>query len=150
MTGDFDAFKNGGDSGEPPDGIHTATLQATSVFESKAGAWWVRTCWQTADRAHYWESLHGTEGGAKQFTLRLLAAIGVNLEALGSWDALGDELATVEGGLYTVKVTRRGDFLNTEIEGRPQGVQTEIPVQTPAAPAPASSSAIFGDDDIPF
>jgi hypothetical protein len=148
MTGDFDAFKNGGgDAGEPADGIHTATLQTAAVFESKAGAWWIRTCWQTADLAHYWESLHGTEGGAQRFTLRLLAAIGVNLETLGSWDQLGDELATIEGGIFTVKVTHRGEFLNTEIEGRPQGIQTAIPVETPTA---APRSAIFDDDDIPF
>jgi hypothetical protein len=166
----FDDFKTE-DGGEPVDGEHTAWLERTSVFEARSGQWFIRTCWRTTDLDHYWETLNGTEGNSKPRTQQLLDAIGIDLGNLTSWDALGDELVAYEGRVYSVKVSRRGEFLNTAIVGTPQGIQDELRPDTrdlpeartaapPAAagglfddgpaPAPVPAGGLFDDDDIPF
>jgi hypothetical protein len=162
------------DGGEPVDGEHTAWLERTSVFEAKSGAWFIRTCWRTTDLDHYWETLNATEGNGKERTQQLLEAIGIDVESdtLESWDDLGDELVAYEGRIYSVKVSHRGEYLNTAVIGTPQGIQDELRPDTrdlpeprtaappapaagglfdeapPAAPVPAGG--IFDDDDIPF
>jgi len=166
----FDDFKTE-DGGEPVDGEHTAWLERTSVFEARSGQWFIRTCWRTTDLDHYWETLNGTEGNSKPRTQQLLDAIGIDLGNLTSWDALGDELVAYEGRVYSVKVSHRGEFLNTAIVGTPQGIQDELRPDTrglpeartaapPAAagglfddapaPAPVPAGGLFDDDDIPF
>lgn len=156
---DFDAFKSD-DTGDPPDGEHTAELERTSVFESRAGATFIRACWRTTDMAYYWESLHGVEGNGKEFTKRLLTGLGVDLVELQSWDALGDELAQFEGRTYTVGVQHKGEFLNTTVTGTAATPTPDVPIDDrglpePVATAPAAvrnrAADLFGgDDDIPF
>jgi hypothetical protein len=154
---DFESFKTD-DGGEPPDGTHTAWLERTSVFDSKAGQTFIRACWRTTDMAYYWESLHGTEGNGKPHTQRLLGALGIDLEHMGSWDQVGDELAVRENIAFLVGVKHNGNFLNTTVEGRPDTVQPEIPPDDRGLPEPAAAGAqagggagdLFGDDDIPF
>ena|SRR5437660_6505685 len=171
MGSSFDAFKAGGD-GEPPDGAHTVWLERTSVFESRAGAWWLRTCWRTTDLAYYWETLNALEGQRMQQTRELVTAVGVNLDEVNSWDEMGDELAQFENRAYIVKVSRNGDFLNTAVTGRAQSVQTtlgngttrteyqpaasrsDIPADTKGlpevSPEPVPTGGLFEDDDVPF
>jgi hypothetical protein len=159
----FDDFKTE-DGGEPVDGEHTAWLERTSVFESRNGQWFIRTCWRTTDLEHYWETLNGTEGQGKPRTQALMNALGIDLGQLSSWDALGDELAMVEGRAYHVKVTHRGEFVNTAVIERSQGVQDELrpdradlPDPEPAdgqaaaqAVAAAARAADLFGDDVPF
>ena len=140
----FDDFKSA-DGGEPPDGIHTARLDTASTFESNAGNRLIKTAWWTTDRVHYWESVQGTSGRGKQLAHELLMALGVDLGKLEGWDALADELAVREGSIYEVRVERRGDFLNTFIEGKPQGVQERM-----AVPAGAASTSDVPIDTADF
>jgi hypothetical protein len=157
MSDDFDAFKSD-DTGDPPDGEHTAWLERTSVFQSRAGAWWIRTCWRTTDRAFYWEVLNGVEGNRKPFTKELLAGIGVDLVALRSWDELGDELAQFEDRTYTVGVAHKGEFLNTTVVGvAGDAPPPDVPVDTQGLPEPEPAAAAAGSraadlfgDDVPF
>jgi hypothetical protein len=153
----FDDFKNASGD-EPDDGLHSAVLQEASTFESSNGNRLIKTCWWTADRAHYWESLHGVEGAGKRFTHELLAALDIDLSKLSGWDELGTELALREGQLYEVEVSRRGTFLNTSIEGRLQGVQDTLPdvpidngdLPKGDGPPPVAATATPEDEDIPF
>ena len=149
-SGDFDAFKSeDGGGGEPPLGRHTATLVHTAVIDTKNG-WKVKLEWQSTDLAYYWESWHGVAGGQRRFTQKMLTELGVDYQKLNGWDELGDELAQAEDGIFVVNVKRNGDFLNTDVVGKPDGVQTELPVVAPATP-PASRNAIFDDyDSVPF
>jgi hypothetical protein len=161
MSDEFDAFI-ADDGGEPPDGTHTAWLERTSVFQSRDGRTFIRTCWRTTDSAYYWETLNGVAGGGRPHTKRLLGALGVDLVKAKSFDEVGDELATLENVAYTVNVARNGEYLNTTVEGRPGIVQPEIPISDhglPPAAEPAVTAAdfagkqagdLFGDDDIPF
>ena len=150
---DFDAFKQD-DGDEPPDGNHTAWLERTSVFQSKAGPWFIRTCWRTTDMTFYWETLNGTTGQSKQHTRRLLSQAGIDLDAMTSWEQLGDELATIENRQYLVGVKKNGNFLNTTIEGSPEFIQPEIPADTRGLPqpstAPVGTAGLFDDADVPF
>jgi hypothetical protein len=153
VSDDFDAFKNSGDGGEPPDGEHMATLVRAKVGESRrTGGTLIILEWQTLDLAYYWTVFRGVAGAQGTHTHKLLDALGVDLTNMGSWDELGNELAAVEGQDYRVKVKRNGDYLNTDVLDKPANVQTQIPVAGPAQPAQSgeSKSAIFDDDDIPF
>lgn len=143
MSDTFSAFKAGAD-GEPPDGNHTVMLERTSVFESRVGAHWLRTCWRTTDLDYYWETLNALEGQRMQQTRALVEAVGVDIEQISSWDELGDELAQFEDKAYIVKVSRNGDFLNTAVVERAQGIQgtlgpssSDIPADTRGLPEPA-------------
>jgi hypothetical protein len=152
----FDDFKSD-DTGEPPDGEHTVWLERTSVFESRAGATFIRACWRTTDMQFYGESLHGVEGNGKSFTKALLAGIGVDVVALTSWDALGDELAQFEGRTYRIDVKHKGDFLNVTVLGAGTAPLPDVPIETGGLPEPAGTGAaarssaadLFGDD-VPF
>lgn len=147
----FDEFKNA-DAGEPPDGIHHATLESANVFESQKGDTFVKLTWRTQDLEHYWESLHGTQGRAKHFTQEAVTALGIDFGNLKDWQQLDTELRAREGSVYEVRVERNGSYLNSYVEGRPQGVQgtlPDVPIDTTdfeTAPAAANGS----DDDIPF
>lgn len=141
---DFETFKaqsKRGETAEPPDGIHTATLIAAKVGESRAGDTLVILEWQTVDLAHYWTSFHRVDGKAAFFTKQVLEGLGLNLDALDSWGAVGDALEPLSGATYSVQITRNGEYLNTTIAGK----QTDLPVDAPATPKPAS---VF--DDVPF
>jgi hypothetical protein len=108
--------------------------------------------WQTTDFAHYWDSWHGVSGKAKGFTKQLLAELGIDVTALASEDQLSDELAAREGTIYTVKVVRNGDWVNTDVIERPDHVQAEIPIDNGGLPTPgaaAKASSMF-DDNVPF
>lgn len=142
---DFQAFKSR-DGGEPTVGNHTATLVRAVIRDTQNGTKIVLE-WQTPDLAYYWTSWHGVTGGQRQFTQKTLDELGIDLDAIGNWDEMGDALMGVEGLTYIVAVTRKGDFLNTNVLERPDAVQTAIPVATPPA---QPRSAIFDDDDIPF
>lgn len=151
--GDFGDFKSeaqrGDTDAEPPDGVHTATLVRAVIRESRnTGDKGVVTEWQTLDMAYYWSNWGGTTGGAATHTLRLLRGIGLDPDKFEDWDDVGEELAHIEGNVYEVKVQRNGDYLNTYVTGKPDHVQTEIPVVAPE-PAGGGRSAIF-DDDVPF
>ena len=157
MSDDFTLFKTE-DRGEPPDGDHTAWLERTAVLDTKNGTR-IKCEWRTTDMAFYWESWHGVSGAAKAHTQKLLTGIGIDLAKIGSWDQLGDELAVLENTMYDVTVSRRGDFVNTAVAGKSQGIQADLPIETSglpergAAPAAARATAgMFGDDDddIPF
>jgi hypothetical protein len=157
MSDDFAAFKSDDDG--PPDGTHTATLAHAHVFESQAGDTFVKCEWQTTDYAYYFESLHGTKGNARQFTKGVLHGLGVDLDKLGSWSELNEQLADAEGLDYDVGVEHNGRFMNITVKGRSDSEQTVIPVDgrdfeavghgtgdRGAAPA----ADLFGDDDVPF
>jgi hypothetical protein len=152
MSDDFDQFKNSGDGGEPPDGEHMATLVRAKVGESrKTGATLIIIEWQTLDLAFYWTVFRGVAGSQGTHTHKLLDALGIDMDNLGSWDELGDELAQVEGNDYLVKVRRNGEFLNTDVLEKPTSVQTQIPVgPQPSVNTAGPASAVFDDDDIPF
>jgi hypothetical protein len=147
---DFESFKNS-DGGEPPDGsILPARLERASVFESQRGDRFLKTEWSSG--RYWWEYLRGVNGFGRQMAQELVLALGIDMSALKSWDELGDELAVREGTLYTVRVERNGNFLNTFVEDKPQGVQEalpDVPIDTgDFAPMPAG--AVLDDDDIPF
>ena len=144
----FDDFKRA-DGGEPADGLHTATLENSSVFESQKGDTFIKLWWRTADNAHSWESLHGTTGAAKRFTQEAMAAVGVDFPNLSSWDALDDELRARLGTVYEVRVQRSGTFLNTYVEGLAEdSLQGEVPIDQTGLPEPAVAGRV--DEDIPF
>jgi hypothetical protein len=148
--GDFDDFKSS-DGGEPVDGTHTARLDAAAVLDTKNGRR-IKLTWQTVDYAHWWESWHGVSGKAKPFTKGVLAGIGVDLDALTSWDELSDQLADREGRVFEVTVERNGDWLNTSVVGLAKDVQLDLPVNGAGLPDPdvAAAAGMFDDDDIPF
>ena len=150
MPSAFESFLAGGgeDASEPPDGNHTATLVRAVIRQSsKTGDDFVVTEWQTTDLAHYWTNWGGTVGGAIQHTLRFIKELGVDPDKCTSFDQLGDELAPIEGQVFTVKVQRNGDYLNTYVVGKPEHVQTEMPVEPPV---PAVKSGGMFEDDVPF
>ena len=151
----------GADGGGDGGGGELAVPAAGAPAQRRhAGNRLIKTAWWTTDRVHYWESVQGTSGRGKQLAHELLMALGVDLGKLEGWDALADELAVREGSIYEVRVERRGDFLNTFIEGKPQGVQERMAV--PAGAASTSDVPIDtadferrsppppDDDDIPF
>jgi hypothetical protein len=171
MSDDFNSFKQD-DGTEPPDGEHTAWLERAVVRDTRNGKA-VKAEWRTTDMAYWWESWHNTTGGGKGRTQQLLGELGIDLEQLGSWDELGDELALRENEAYVVRVSRSSDgrFLNTAVVEKPQGVQvpldngrsrtefrstvSDIPADTGALPEPApagtvSTGGLFDDDDVPF
>ena len=145
----FDDFKRA-DGGEPADGLHTATLENSSVFESQKGDTFIKLWWQTTDHAHSWESLHGTTGAAKRFTQEVMVVLGVDFLGLSSWDALDNELRARLGTVYEVRVQHSGTFLNTYVESLADGVQEELPIDQTGLPEPVATSAGSVDEDIPF
>jgi hypothetical protein len=146
---DFDDFKSN-EGGEPVDGTHTARLEGAAVLDTKNGRR-IKLTWQTVDYAHWWESWHGVSGRAKGFTKDVLAGIGVDLDALTSWDELSDHLAAAEGQVFEVTVERNGDWLNTSVVRLAKDVQLDLPVNGGGLPdAQAAAAGMFDDDDIPF
>jgi hypothetical protein len=144
----FDDFKSA-DGGSPPDGsVLDARLVRAYVFESQRGDTFIKTEW-TTDR-YYWEYLRGIAGNGRRVAQELVLALGIDMTKLNSWEALGDELAVREGTTYTVRVEHNGNFINTYVEDKPQGVQEEIPIDRDFAPTPAGAGAVDDDDDIPF
>ena len=151
MSDDFSLFKQA-DGSEPLDGVHTARLEGAVVLDTKNGRR-VKLTWQTTDYAHYWESWHGVTGRAKAFTKDTLNAIGVDLDAVGSWAGLADELALREGKVFRVQVERNGDWLNTSVLADAKDEQLDLPVDTgglPAAGAAAKAGGGMFDDEPPF
>jgi len=148
----FDAFKaesNRGDTIEPPDGRHTATLVTGKVGASRAGDTMVILEWQTADFAHYWTSFHRTSGKASYFTRQVLDGLGLDVDEYDSWESVGTALGRLDGTAYTVMVQRNGDYLNTSVVGKPDHVQPELPVDSSDF-QPKSSGLFDDDDDVPF
>jgi hypothetical protein len=155
MTDDFGAFK-ANDTDGPPDGEHTAWLEHAVLRDTRNGKA-IKCEWRTTDMTYWWESWHNTSGGGKQRTQQMLAEMGIELGKLNGWEQLEDELAARESGTYIVKVSHSPDgrFTNTAVLERPQGVQTDLPIDTRKLPqpAPAASTAgndLFNDDDVPF
>jgi len=100
--------------------------------------------------------LHGTSGRAMNMTMELLMTLGVDLskcleEARASgedgWDVLAQAMARIEGQLWDVRVEHSGNFLNTYVESKPQGVQERMDVPIDPVHVPAATP---DDDDIPF
>ena len=146
----FEDFKRA-DGGEPVDGLHTATLENCSVFESQKGDTFIKLWWRTADNAHSWESLHGTTGAAKRFTQEVMVVLGVDFLGLESWDELDNELRARLGTVYEVRVQRSGTFLNTYVEGLAEGVQEELPIDRTGLPEPTpAANGAAADEQIPF
>ncbi len=144
----FDDFKQA-DGGEPLDGLHHATLESGGVLDTRNGIR-VKLAWRTLDLEHSWESWHGTSGRAKRFTQEAMVALGVDFSNLKDWEELDAELKAREGSVYMVRVERNGDYLNSYVEGKPQGVQEEL-IDSSGLPEPAAVPAgDAGDDDIPF
>jgi hypothetical protein len=154
MTDDFGAFK-ASDTAGPPDGEHTAWLEHAVLRDTRNGKT-IKCEWRTTDMAYWWESWHNTSGGGKQRTQQMLAEMGIKLDKLTGWEQLENELAACENGTYIVKVSHSTDgrFTNTTVTERPQGVQTDLPIDSrklpQATPAAAGGNDLFTDDDIPF
>ena len=146
---DFGEFKSEEpDALEPVDGNHTARLIRADLNRDKESGRvkWVILEWQTLDLAFYWTSFHGVTKQAKVFTKRSLERLGIDLEAMTSWDDIGTALSDVEDRTFVVRVSHNGKYLNTEVLDGGE-IQTELPVNTPPTPVKASA---FDDDDIPF
>jgi hypothetical protein len=147
---DFADFKEDEpDALEPTSGNHTATLVRGAINRDRDTdrVKWVILEWQTTDLAFYWTSFHGVTKGAKHFTKRALEELGIDMDAVSGWDEIADALTGAEGVAFTVRVTRNGKYLNTEVIDRPDAIQTELPVEVPHTPKPATD---FDDDDVPF
>ena len=147
---DFGDFKSEEpDALEPTDGNHTARLIRADINRDRETdrVKWVILEWQTTDLTFYWTSFHGVTKAAKTFTKRSLEQLGIDLEAMTNWDDVGTALSDVEEKTFTVRVSRNGKYLNTEVIGRPEVLQTELPVDAPPTPVTASA---FDDDDVPF
>jgi len=149
MDVDFKTFKGSTtddrrrDTVEPPDGVHTALLAAAKLGASRNGDRLIICEWQTEDLRYYWTSFHGLGEKAWPFTRRLLTSLGVDFDALESWDDLAGVVDSL-GGDWLVKTTHNGDWLNLEVlEGR---TQPELPAVVP----PELDNPAFDDDDIPF
>jgi hypothetical protein len=153
MTDDFQVFQHN-DADGPPDGEHTALLERVALRDTRNGKA-IKCEWRTTDMAYWWESWHNTGGGGKQRTQQMLGELGIDLAKLAGWDQLEDELAARENSTYIVKVSHSPDgrFTNTAVVDRPQGIQTDLPIDTRKLPQPASAVAgddLFGGDDLPF
>jgi hypothetical protein len=163
MSDDFSAFVQEDGDG-PSDGDHTAWLEGAVVRDTRNGTA-IKCEWRTTDMAYWWESWHNTTGGGKSRTQELIRALSIDIKQIRNWEQLGDKLAEREGQAYVVHVSHNGNFVNTSIVERAQGVQTEIPADTSDfdelggtrqdTPSQESLAAVqrsnlFDDDDIPF
>lgn len=161
--GDLKHASETGSSGEPPDGFYTARLEHTALLDTKNGKR-LKTEWRTVTAAdggtaeYAWDAWNGLEGAGAKFGADQLDALGITLAAITTEDQLRDALLDLENGIYTVRVERNGNFLNTFVEDRgPALAAPAVPHDElePIAPgdaqdelAPAGNSLF--DDDIPF
>lgn len=111
------------DSDAPPDGDYRASMWQADIFESKAGAQFIRLHYRVLEgehRDHEWTQIHplDPDAGGLKFTTDALMACGVDVIALaenpnaGIYD-LRRELDRVEGVELDVFVERKGRYTNS-------------------------------------
>jgi hypothetical protein len=151
--------------GDPPDGMHQATLVRAAIVETSGGSRLV-TEWQTVTGTpYYWTVWHGFEGPRLQWTQEYLDGLGLDRSKITSDEAFDVELENARGVDYDVRVETRNGYLNTYVEGPAANVQErldlpiasdDLPPAPAAEPAPAAvgastaASSDPADDDIPF
>jgi hypothetical protein len=136
----------------PPEGIHSAYLMAARLQLGDND--FIVTEWQAG--SYWWETLFGFNARRMKFTQAFLDGLGINRKAVMDDDSMRLALAKAQGQVYSVRVERNGEYVNTYIEDR------QVPMTTSDAPAdtrglpPAggvvesTAQPVPADDDIPF
>jgi hypothetical protein len=156
MSIDYDALR-GNAGGDPPDGIHKATLVVAKLVEHSNGIGLV-TEWQVGGMTpYYWTTWFGFEGPRLAFTQEFLDSLGVDRSQITDDDAFGEALYLAQGKGYDVKTASWSGGINTYVQGpasdAAQPQLGDVPIETAGlpqvspVPVPAGPQA---DDDIPF
>jgi len=152
---DYDLLA-GSRGGEPPDGIHVATLVRAALVETTNGSRLV-TEWQTGGRTpYYWTAWHGFAANRIALTQDFLDGLGVDRATVTDDEEFDRALFEALHRDFTVRVEHNGSFLNTYVEGKPsaQMALSDAPVDTSDLPEPVAAAPpaarTSDDDDIPF
>lgn len=153
---DYDALR-GETGGDPPDGMHDASLVRAAIVETQNGTRLV-TEWQISHPTpYYWTAWHGFDGQRLNWTQEYLDGLGVDRATITDDDALTEQLENVTGIVYEVRVQSKNGFLNTYVEGPAAARQEslDLPIATDDLPPAGVASAAApttdpADDDIPF
>jgi hypothetical protein len=165
MPIDFD--KLGGDrpvEDVPVDGVHKARLERAVVVTTKNGDERLVTEWSNESNV-MWTSWNRFDAQGLPYTQDLLDGLGIDRKSLTDEVQLGNELASLEGGTWTVTTESnqgsQGDrwFTSTYVEGKadPQVAaqaeqkRSDIPADVADLPEPGaggktSAEDLFGDD----
>lgn len=170
---DYTALSGQGSGGDPPDGLHNASLMRAALVETSKGTSLV-TEWQTwSEPRYYWTTWFGFEGQRLSFTQDFLDAAGIDRSQVTNDTAFSAALSEIQGRAYQVRTQAGASWVNTYVEspdvpidsaGLPQP-QAPSRQQTPPPPpslaqmvqgaspyAPAQGTLVGPgmDDDIPF
>jgi hypothetical protein len=135
----------GGESTQPPDGLHDAYLTRARLQTGQQD--FVATEWQVG--AYWWETLYGFTPQRLPFTQDMLDGLGIDRAKLTDDDALEAALNAAQGSQYRVRVETNGRFVNTYIEGAvaQRSFETDIPADTSGLPEVSQSpSGLFVTD----
>lgn len=118
----------GGESTQPPNGMHRAYLMRARL---QTGAQdFIVTEWQAGP--YWWETLYGFTPQRLQFTQDALDGLGIDRAKITDDDALEDALALAQGSEYRVRVEVNGRFTNTYVEGAAVAGQPSFDSRPPA------------------
>lgn len=137
------ASADGSGNEAPPPGIYEVALIDADAFVSKAGNEIAKLELRDVASGHEWTMVLGFQSqGAANFAKSAIASVGVDVEAVDSFDALGSALKEFVGRYYEVEVKQSGEYRNTYVRA---GASPDVPAEMPEPAAVAGT-----DDDIPF
>lgn len=156
----FEDFRNANADGDndldpPADGVYDCAVTVAEFFESKAGKPFVKIGLKVARGAkngEEWTLLLGFKSqGQANMTKKTVRGLGVDVDAVSSWDELNQKMDHVVGQYFTVEVKTNGEFRNTYImEGPIQLGGSDIPPPDMASVMANVGAGATDDSDVPF
>jgi hypothetical protein len=156
---DYDQL-SGGAGGDPPPGLHNATLVRAKLALGTSSGDWLITEWQiTGLTPYFWTVWHGFEGQKLSFTQDFLDALGVDRAQIMKGDSQDERDVNFQAALddvvnrdYQVEIKAWSGGINTYVTGPAQAPdQTsldELGTDTTDLP-PAMPVTVPDDDDKP-
>lgn len=143
----------GFEQNDPPDpGIYDVSIQDARAFTSKAGKDTIVIELRVTSGptvGHEWPILLGFGStNAAKVAANQCSRLGVDIKAVSTLDELDTALKTHIGTYHQAEVKQNGEYRNTWLQGRVEGVQSDL--GTDGSEFATTSAGAADDDDTPF